>query len=119
MRCIAKVDFIGMDTGRRGNRPGPRRTADAMNHAAARIPKVVTETLLLDHGDTETSPSPAPSIKSASDIADAAKAPAMTAAQETEDTEHPFPASGPRDVYVASDIQILRLPIAMTKGRAQ
>jgi hypothetical protein len=54
-----------------------------MNHAAARMPKVVTETLLWDHGETDTRPSPAPNIRSANDRADATAAPAMMAGQET------------------------------------
>src|SRR5277367_3875600 len=54
-----------------------------MNQAAARIPNVVTETLLLDHGETDTRPMPAPSISSARDRADATTAPATIAPHET------------------------------------
>src|SRR5277367_3341016 len=54
-----------------------------MNQAAARIPNVVTETLLLDHGETDTSPMPAPSISSARDSADATTAPAIIAPHDT------------------------------------
>jgi hypothetical protein len=54
-----------------------------MNQAAARMPNVVTDTLLLDQGDTETSPSPAPSARRARENAEATTAPAIMAAQET------------------------------------
>jgi hypothetical protein len=54
-----------------------------MNQAAARIPNVVTETLLLDHGETDTRPIPAPSISSARDRADATTAPAIIAPHDT------------------------------------
>src|ERR1700722_5642957 len=57
-----------------------------MNHAAASTVKVVTEGLLLDHGDTETKPMPAPSATSANENAAATNAPAKTAAHETPDT---------------------------------
>jgi hypothetical protein len=55
-----------------------------MNQAAARIPNVVTETLL-DHGETDTRPMPAPSISSARDRADATTAPAIIAPHDTAD----------------------------------
>jgi hypothetical protein len=55
----------------------------AMNHAAAKMPKVVTDALFVDQGDTETSPSPAPSASKASEKAAATNAPAKTAAHET------------------------------------
>jgi hypothetical protein len=54
-----------------------------MNQAAARMPNVVMEALLIDHGEIDPSPMPAPSIRRASDNADAATAPAMIAAHET------------------------------------
>ena len=44
---------------------------------------VVTETLVVDHGDTDTMPMPAPSISSARDGADATTAPATMAPQDT------------------------------------
>ena len=61
----------------KGSRPlavasnGSRETVLA-SLRAARIPNVVTETLLLDHGETDTRPMPAPSISSARDRADGA-----------------------------------------------
>src|ERR1700723_2078728 len=57
-----------------------------MNHAATSTVNVVTEGLLLDHGDTETKPMPAPSATSAKENAAATNAPAKTAAQETPET---------------------------------
>src|SRR5271170_3201931 len=54
-----------------------------MNQAAARIPNVVTETLLLDQGETDTRPMPAPSMSSARDRADATTAPAIIAPHDT------------------------------------
>src|SRR5579863_4993326 len=54
-----------------------------MNQAAARIPKVATETLLFDQGETDTRPMPAPSISNARDRADATNAPAIMAPQDT------------------------------------
>src|ERR1700761_8103176 len=87
-----------------------------MNHAAARTPNVVTDTLLLDHGETETRPMPAPSISSASDSAEATKAPAMTAGQDTaEKTASPpssaaarnaKPSAGEREVNLVSVMAI-------------
>src|ERR1700689_4619118 len=57
-----------------------------MNHAAASTVKVVTEGLLLDHGETETRPIPAPSATNAKENAAATNAPAKTAAQDTPET---------------------------------
>jgi hypothetical protein len=57
-----------------------------MNHAAASTPNVVTEGLLLDHGETETRPMPAPSATNAKENAAATNAPAKTAAQDTPET---------------------------------
>src|ERR1700733_3784138 len=57
-----------------------------MNHAAASTVNVVTEGLLLDHGETETRPIPAPSATNAKENAAATNAPAKTAAQETPET---------------------------------
>ena len=57
-----------------------------MNHAAASTVNVVTEGLLLDHGETETRPMPAPSATNAKENAAATKAPANTAAQDTPET---------------------------------
>ena len=57
-----------------------------MNHAAASTVNVVTEGLLLDHGETEMSPMPAPSATKAKENAAATKAPAKTAAHETPET---------------------------------
>src|SRR5579863_3538098 len=54
-----------------------------MNQAAARMPKVATETLLFDQGETDTRPMPAPSISNARDRADATNAPAIMAPQDT------------------------------------
>jgi hypothetical protein len=54
-----------------------------MNHAAASTVNVVTEGLLLDHGETETKPMPAPSATNAKENAAATNAPAKTAAQDT------------------------------------
>src|SRR5271156_3987303 len=54
-----------------------------MNQAAARIPKVATETLLFDQGETDPRPIPAPSISRARDRADATTAPAIIAPQDT------------------------------------
>ena len=51
------------------------------------MPKVVTETLLFDQGDMETSPIPAPSVSSARDNAEATTAPAMTAAHDTPEAD--------------------------------
>ena len=56
-----------------------------MNHAAARTVKVVTDGLLLDHGETEISPMPAPSATNARENAAATNAPAKTAAHDTPD----------------------------------
>jgi hypothetical protein len=47
---------------------------------------VVTEGLLLDHGDTETKPMPAPSATNAKENAAATNAPAKTAAHDTPET---------------------------------
>ena len=57
-----------------------------MNHAAASTVKVVTEGLLLDHGETEIRPMPAPSATNANENAAATNAPAKTAAHDTPDT---------------------------------
>ena len=57
-----------------------------MNHAAASTVNVVTEGLLLDHGDTETKPMPAPSATNAKENAAATNAPAKTAAHDTPET---------------------------------
>jgi hypothetical protein len=57
-----------------------------MNHAAASTVKVVTEGLLLDHGETETKPMPAPSATNAKENAAATNAPAKTAAHDTPET---------------------------------
>ena len=57
-----------------------------MNQAAASTVKVVTEGLLLDQGETETKPIPAPSATNAKENAAATKAPAKTAAHETPET---------------------------------
>src|ERR1700744_4377225 len=57
-----------------------------MNHAAASTVNVVTEGLLLDHGETETRPMPAPSATNAKQNAAATKAPAKTAAHDMPDT---------------------------------
>src|SRR5271168_3460429 len=57
-----------------------------MNHAAASTVNVVTEGLLLDHGDAETRPMPAPSATNAKENAAATNAPAKTAAHDTPDT---------------------------------
>ena len=54
-----------------------------MNHAAASTVNVVTDGLLLDHGEMETRPMPAPSATSARENAEATKAPAITAGQDT------------------------------------
>jgi hypothetical protein len=57
-----------------------------MNHAAASTVNVVTEGLLLDHGETETKPMPAPSATNAKENAAATNAPAKTAAHDTPET---------------------------------
>ncbi len=57
-----------------------------MNHAAASTVNVVTEGLLLDHGETETKPMPAPSATNARENAAATNAPAKTAAHDTPET---------------------------------
>src|SRR5271168_712211 len=57
-----------------------------MNHAPASTVNVVTEGLLLDHGETETRPMPAPSATSARENAAATNAPAKTAAHDTPET---------------------------------
>jgi hypothetical protein len=57
-----------------------------MNHAAASTVNVVTEGLLLDHGETETKPMPAPSATNAKKNAAATNAPAKTAAHDTPET---------------------------------
>ena len=57
-----------------------------MNHAAASTVNVVTEGLLLDHGETETRPMPAPSATSAKENAAATNAPAKTAAHDIPET---------------------------------
>ena len=54
-----------------------------MNHAAASTVNVVTDGLLLDHGETEIRPMPAPSATSARENAEATNAPAITAAHDT------------------------------------
>jgi hypothetical protein len=56
-----------------------------MNHAAASRVNVVTEGLL-DHGETETRPMPAPSATNANENAAATNAPAKTAVHDTPDT---------------------------------
>ena len=63
-----------------------------MNHAAARTPKVVAPTLL-DHGEIETSPIPAPRVSSASANAEATSAPAMIADQDTAESSSADSAS--------------------------
>src|ERR1700733_3141639 len=74
-----------------------------MNHTAASTVKVVTEGLLLDHGETETRPMPAPSATNAKENAAATNAPAKTAAHDTPDTVSTAVtvAKGPRAVTVA------------------
>src|ERR1700730_354229 len=62
-----------------------------MNHAAASTVNVVTEGLLLDHGETEPRPMPAPSATNARENAAATNAPAKTAAH---DTPEPVSVSG-------------------------
>jgi hypothetical protein len=57
-----------------------------MNHAAASTPKVVTDGLLLDQGETEMRPMPAPSATSAKANAEATNAPAIMAAHDTAET---------------------------------
>ena len=57
-----------------------------MNHAAASTVNVVTDGLLLDHGETETKPMPAPNATNAKENAAATNAPAITAAHETPET---------------------------------
>src|SRR5579863_1527515 len=54
-----------------------------MSHAAAKIPKVAAETPFPDQGETETRPRPAPRANRAREKAEATKAPANMAAQET------------------------------------
>jgi hypothetical protein len=73
-----------------------------MNYAAASTVKVVTEGLLLDHGETER-PMPAPSATNAKENAAATNAPAKTAAHDTPDTVSTAVtvAKGPRAVTVA------------------
>src|SRR5579872_779549 len=64
--------------------PTPQaKSCTAMNHAPASTPNVVTEGLWLDHGETETRPIPAPSVTKMRVNAEATKAPAITAAQDT------------------------------------
>jgi hypothetical protein len=75
-----------------------------MNHAAARMPKVVTDTLLWDHGDTDTRPSPAPSMSKASDSAEATTAPAIIAGQETAEPDVSPPSA--REMNVESVMAI-------------
>src|SRR5271165_1287132 len=74
-----------------------------MNQAAARMPKVATETLLFDHGETDTRPMPAPSISRARDRADATTAPAIMAPHETAEAALSGLASSPRGFKIASE----------------
>src|SRR5271166_2661684 len=74
-----------------------------MNQAAARIPNVVTDTLLLDHGETDTRPMPAPSISRARDRDDATTAPATMAPQDTAEAALSGLASSPRAFKIASE----------------
>src|ERR1700722_3047685 len=74
-----------------------------MNQAAARIPNAVTETLVVDHGDTDTRPMPAPSISSARDRADATTAPATMAPQDTAEAPLSKLASSSRAFKIASE----------------
>src|SRR5271155_3018036 len=74
-----------------------------MNQAAARIPNVVTETLLLDHGETDTRPMPAPSISSARDKADATTAPAIIAPHDTAEMALSGLANSSRAFKIASE----------------
>src|SRR5579862_9601527 len=74
-----------------------------MNQAAARIPKVATETLLLDHGETDTRPMPAPSISNARDRADATTAPAIIAPHDTAETPLSGIAGSSRVFKMASE----------------
>ena len=57
-----------------------------MNQAAASTVKVVTDGLLLDQGETETRPIPAPNATNARENAAATNAPAKTAAHDTHET---------------------------------
>src|ERR1700689_2484167 len=75
-----------------------------MNQAAARIPNVVTRTLLLDHGETDTRPMPAPSISNARDRADATTAPAIIAPHDPAET----PLSRPPDSSCAFNMALER-----------
>src|SRR5271165_6128638 len=77
-----------------------------MNQAAARIPNVATETLLLDHGETDTRPMPAPSISSARDRADETAAPAMTAPHDTAGAALSGLASSSRAFKIASEREL-------------
>lgn len=70
-----------------------------MNHAAARTPKVVADGLLLDHGEIDTRPMPAPSATNASEKAEATNAPAITAAHDT-------PEAVPSAVNVDKDVRL-------------
>src|SRR5580658_8898073 len=74
-----------------------------MNQAAARIPNVVTETLLVDQGDTDTRPMPAPSISGARDRTVATTAPATMAPQDMAEAPHSKLASSSRAFKIASE----------------
>jgi hypothetical protein len=54
-----------------------------VNHKMLDTPKVVADTPLYAHGDTEDSPKPVPSINKISDNAAAAAAPAIIAPHDT------------------------------------
>jgi hypothetical protein len=93
MRGITKENLIGMHarpTAPQSSRDiaadAIRKSCTAMNHAAASTVNVVTEGLLLDHGETETKPMPAPSATNAKENAAATNAPAKTAAHDTPET---------------------------------
>jgi hypothetical protein len=74
-----------------------------MNHAAARTPNVVTEGLLVDQGETEMRPMPAPSATRANENAAATKAPAIAAPHETPETPSSI-ATGTRTPVFASNM---------------
>src|SRR3984957_8109894 len=89
-----------------------------MNHAAASTVNVVTEGLLLDHGETETKPMPAPSATNAKENAAATNAPAKTAAHDTPDTvsavSTAVPVVGARVVIVAC---VMCLNLALRRNK--
>jgi hypothetical protein len=121
---IAKKDFIRMSAHPAGAQPTGQVAANSRceqlnRNEPARMPKVATEILLLDHGDTETSPRPAPNVRRAKESAEATTAPATTAAQDTPDADASPPESAAREVMTASAMASSNVPTATQMKQEQ